>query len=199
MIYPPHCLGCGDFGLWLCRSCENRALNPGFDETRAWLGNYAEPALRTLIGDLKYHSASCLESSISDLLGSARQKLEPWIQATHPVWIMPVPGDERRVRERGIDHASNIARLVQAAYFPEARLSSALVRTKQVFANAQLPHEARQANLSRAFACIQPLDGEVLLIDDVFTSGATTRACSEALVGSGAGNVRIFTLATASE
>ncbi len=97
-----------------------------------------------------------------------------------------VPGRRRDVRERGYDHAEALARGVAGGLGLPARalLTHARPRPDQVGLDAA----ARRANLKGSFRAA-PCSGAVVLVDDVFTTGATAAACAAALETAGAERV----------
>ncbi len=112
--------------------------------------------------------------------------------------IVPVPLHWRKQWHRGYNQAELLAREVsQRRRIP---LLKALRRVKATVNQSGLTSAARRSNIAGAF---QPRAGidlqgkRVLLIDDVFTTGATAGACARALKKAGAGNVALLTLARA--
>jgi ComF family protein len=169
-----------------CHRCDSQS----FAAARA-VGVY-EHALRQSVLSLKRqpHVAPFL---ISLLLAAARR--EPLNKATR---IIPVPLHEQRARERGFNQAAIIAEaLAKALPLPldEATLSRPHASEKY---RAGLDPQGRRETVAGMFEVRHPklVAGEsVLLIDDVFTTGATVNACAEALLASGAGNVLVLTIA----
>jgi len=110
--------------------------------------------------------------------------------------IIPVPLYPRRLRERGYNQAYLLAQgLGKLVGLPVE--DDALVRVKDSApqARARSAIERRQ-NVRDAFACNQRLDGkQILLLDDVCTTGATLDACATALKAAGAGSVWGLTVA----
>lgn len=103
-------------------------------------------------------------------------------------WVsMP---DIRRMK-RGIDHGRILCEAVGSRTgFPVKQL---LVRTGRLHTQRGLSREARLRNLSGTLACPSKINGPVLLIDDVLTTGATASACAEVLMRAGAEAVFVLT------
>lgn len=109
----------------------------------------------------------------------------------------PVPLHFTRLMRRGYNQSAVIARMAARAsglaYEP-----AALRRVKRTPPQAALSRKEREVNLNGAFTVPRPggVRGKgVLLIDDVFTTGATAAACARALLDAGASKVNVFTLA----
>lgn len=162
------------------------------------IGWYAYPLWRKLLTALKYQSAWCLEEAFVSILKRLRQERRatwPWAQETY-LLIVPIPADPKRVRVRGFDHTQFLARLVQRVLVPWAEMSPVLQKTKKTFSNARLPADARrQLNIQGAFSCMQPITKPVLLIDDIFTTGATLEEGIRALRVAGCPRVFVLTFA----
>lgn len=198
-LYPPFCVGCGTDGSWFCRSCLT-ALSPAWSASRengflqCHLGSYADPLVRRLITTFKYRSAFCLGGAMREWVRRAGTPPRGLLEGD-PVWI-PVPTDETRSRSRGGDHALLIAQIVQSATAPQGVVKPVLIRTRKTDANALLPsNEARRGNLRGVIAATEPITRPCVLVDDVFTTGATALACVKALRSVGATDIRVFTLA----
>ena len=114
-------------------------------------------------------------------------------------WVVPVPGDRRRLRRRGLDHALLLARAVAAALGRRAVVRCGLRRVRRTRPQAGLSDQERRTNLAGAIAWrLGPLHGApVVLVDDVLTTGATARACRAALAAAGAGRVVVAVAARA--
>jgi len=111
--------------------------------------------------------------------------------------IVPVPLHPLKQREREFNQAERLAaRLSDATRIP---LNKRLLRRVR-FTNTQtrLTRPERAANMRGAFAMRHGarLNGErVVLVDDVFTTGATTSVCAQTLLAAGAGKVCVWTVA----
>jgi len=108
--------------------------------------------------------------------------------------ITPVPLHPQRLKQRGFNQS-----LLLAQAFPEANLERELLtRVRHTPPQTGLNPKERQENVKRAFVVPQPdkLKGKkILVIDDVFTTGATVRECARVLIKTGARQVNILTVA----
>jgi len=125
----------------------------------------------------------------------AMRDLEP---LTGQVSLIPVPLGFRRARERGYNQSERIAaslgRLIGAPVRPDL-----LRRTRETQTQTALPPEARAANLAGAFACTGAGGVAAVLVDDVFTTGATLVSAGAAVAAAGAASVDGITFARAIE
>lgn len=106
-----------------------------------------------------------------------------------------VPMTESEERQRGFNQSELLAR--EVADRLGLPLLPALVKTKDTSAQKQLTRKEREENLKDAFACVfkEVKYRSILLIDDVFTTGATANACAKALTEAGASEVSVLTAA----
>lgn len=190
IVFPPRCAACRRAGSWFCESCfSNIILEPdlalleGF-ESCVSLVPYSNREMRILLTRLKYRSASCLIPVIRSVLQKSHFVADPaWTVA----WI---PASEKRIQERGLDHARLIASIISS------NPMCLLERTRHTQANATLDDpELRKGNVTGAFRAIGPVPEQVVLVDDVRTSGSTAEACAAALKEAGVKRIKLFTLA----
>jgi ComF family protein len=113
-------------------------------------------------------------------------------------FIVPVPLHWHRQWRRGYNQAELLAR--EVSRHRRIPILNALRRRKATANQAGLTSAARRLNIAGAFQSRDGIDlrgKRVLLIDDVFTTGATASACALALKKAGAGTVSLLTLARA--
>jgi ComF family protein len=110
--------------------------------------------------------------------------------------LVPVPLHPKRLKQRGFNQA-----LLLAKAFPQVRLGrQALTRVRYTVPQVELKPKERRDNVKGAFAVPDPalVKGKnVLLIDDVYTTGATVRECAKVLRRAGARQVEVLTVARA--
>jgi ComF family protein len=173
-----------------CANCAGMDLH--FSSARSVV--YAQGPVLEVIHRYKYHRAFWFEPLLTGWLS---ERARPVLAETKWDWIVPVPLHSTKQREREFNQAERLARgLSEATRIP---VNSGLLK-RQVFTESQtlLSRDERQANVRRAFGVNnrQTLKGErVVLIDDVFTTGATANACARALRAAGAGEVCVWTVA----
>ena len=115
----------------------------------------------------------------------------------HGHLIVPVPLHPRRLAARGFDQAWLLAREVAKALGATAH-ARAVRRIRATPPQVGLGRAAREANVRGAFQARATVAGrDVLLVDDVLTTGSTLRACAEALMLAGARSVRAVVVARA--
>lgn len=114
------------------------------------------------------------------------------------VVLVPVPTTKKRLRERGFNQAALLAQgLGDALGMPVADV---LERIGEQEAQAKLPAEKRMHNLTGCMRCNCAMEGKkVVLVDDVYTTGATAQEAARALLAAGAARVGVFAAAQAIE
>lgn len=201
LLFPPHCVGCGTRGAWLCPSCMDDILffeppwPPLLDEIYPLQGVRAaahlSSPLRQAIHRFKYGGLRVLSPVLGEMLYDCWDA-EPW-----PVdVIVPVPLHPQRQRERGYNQSALLAReLAHHTRLPVAE--GTLLRITPTPPQVGLKAIERAENVRGAFRCQNDAlaKKQVLLVDDVLTTGATLRACAEALLQGEAQAVWGLTLA----
>ncbi len=110
--------------------------------------------------------------------------------------LVPVPLHPRRLRERGVNQAELLCRLVGKAN--GVPILPALTRARNTKRQSGLRPADREGNVRDAFIAAKSVKGlRLLLVDDVRTSGSTARACAKALNEAGAAEVSLLTAAVA--
>jgi ComF family protein len=173
----------GDGECTVCR--ENQA---NFNSVYSF-GSYQD-SLQQLIHLFKYSKIESLAQPLSRLLIRAL----PLDQNFDAVLAMPMHWRKRW--ERGFNQSELLAAPIAKRF--GLKLSSNLRRNRYTAPQAGLNEAARRANLRNSFRVVKPeqISGRrVLLIDDVFTTGATLRAATAALKTAGAAHVSALTLA----
>ncbi|HEY3119115.1 MAG TPA: ComF family protein [Vicinamibacteria bacterium] len=173
-----------------CARCR-RGRNP--IAAGASLGPYEGP-LRTAIHELKYRGRRRVAGRLAEaLLG--RPEVTPVLGGG--ALLVPVPLHPRKRRERGFNQSELLAEAISArAGVPLVK--DALVRRRETGTQTGLSAAARRANVRGAFAVRRRarIEGQrIVLLDDVYTTGATALACAQALLAAGAREVRLLTLA----
>jgi ComF family protein len=117
-----------------------------------------------------------------------------------PTVIIPVPLSRRRALERGFNQAEIIGKTV-AKFAGVPMYANGLVRTVHSAAHRiGMDMKARELTVKKSFAVTRPkliAGKDILMVDDVFTSGSTTSNCAKVLKDNGAVRVNVLTLARA--
>jgi ComF family protein len=195
-IRPPFCERCGlpfEGDITTAFECTNcREMELHFSSARSAV--VAKTIVLEIIHRFKYQRELWFEPFLADLL--LREAL-PVLRGQKWDFIAPVPLHPVKQREREFNQAGVLARyLSNAATIP---LNDKLLRRVSPTATQTLlTREQRAENMRGAFAVRNgaKLNGEkVIILDDVFTTGATTSACAKALKTAGAGDVCVWTVA----
>ncbi len=106
--------------------------------------------------------------------------------------VVPVPLHRSRLRKRGFNQAELLARGVAGGL--RATVSDTLEVVRSTRDQIELSAAQRRANVAGAYKAKAPLRGKILLVDDVFTTGATMNACAEVLLRAGAREIHALSL-----
>lgn len=187
-LAPSRCAACGDSGAPLCEACAaalEAAPQPLLAGVRAAFVYDTE--VRQVLHHGKFRDCRSALRTLA-WLGAAR--LRPPTGAV----VVPVPLAKRRLTERGYNQADIVAAAL--AGFHRLPVARALARTRETPAQSTLDRRGRQASVVDAFVATRAAHGlNIWLIDDVLTTGATTRAAKHALLEGGAHHVEVAVLA----
>ena len=194
LIYPCYCRGCGKFGEVFCCRCYNynKALNPPFsrallpDFHKLFVCGLRERALREMISEYKFHSRrQYAPVFVKMMVETISSELPP------ETIIVPLPTIGKHIRSRGFDHIAFLcSELSRASGFSVVPLLLRARETIQVGkSNAIRRVQAREAfslNL-QAFSSFSPADLKrpILIVDDVWTTGASMKSASFILRSAG--------------
>jgi ComF family protein len=184
----------------LCYPC--RMAPPMFE--RAVAHALYQDQLRELIHLLKYERMAATATLLGPMLAQAILTLQP--EAARDLIVVAVPLFPAKQRQRGYNQSELLAGAAIAALHRTApgwhlrRIPGILERQRDTASQFELTPHGRRRNLQGAFAVrpnALPIGCEVLLIDDIYTTGATARECARVLRRAGARKVWVATLARA--
>ena len=216
LVFPPTCPGCETMGYRWCENCQKSVIRmstevcqvcgepskvalcercsssrPAFVQMRSW-AVFKQP-VRNALHSLKYRQNVGLGQSLAESISSSLIKLNWPVQV-----VVPIPLSEQRQRERGYNQVGLIARplanLHHLAYLPHG-----LRRSRHTRSQVGLSIDERKRNLQNAFLSEPKLvrGKNILLMDDVCTTGATLVDAARALTEAGAKSVYAYTVARA--
>ncbi len=155
-----------------------------------------EGALKNCIGEFKYRGNRKLVRVFDDIIRHFLAGNGHKIHAADSL-LLPVPAHTLRRRSRGYNQAELIAGAL-AEQISAPVLSRSLLKIRDTLPQAGLSREERMENLKGAFRIVdkRSVTGrDMIVVDDVMTTGATIETCAEELLRAGARSVRAFTLA----
>lgn len=208
-VFPPECMGCGEPGFLLCAACESQIqylerdlcslcgyprggsrvcpgcghLSPHFTEIRS-LAVYSG-CIRTAVQRLKYQNDLSIGALFTDALCGIVQSNSWKVDL-----IIPVPLSQERYASRGYNQAAVLARpmalQLDCAFDPKS-----LTRNRNTTSQVELDAETRRKNLEGVFSAGgHALEGKnILIVDDVITTGSTINECAKAVEEAGAKEV----------
>lgn len=191
-VFGAECLGCGKaterLDPWLCADCvkelEREALECHNPTPDAYSLYPMRPLTRKLVHALKYKGIPGMATYLVRHSLAARGGLSAseLTLLPRPLYFVPVPLHRARFRERGYNQAEKIAAAL--ATVTGGRVCRWLKRKSFVVSQTKLTKDQRERNVAYAFLSALPKDvptcGTVVVVDDVFTTGATTGACLDA-------------------
>jgi ComF family protein len=185
----PLCPRCGQPGGdgVACRICAPWPEGLARVRSAVWL----EGGARRAAHQLKYGGWTRL----ADSMAAAMRGLEP---LTGQVCLIPIPLGARRRAERGYNQSECLAAALAARVGGAVR-TDLLRRARDTRTQTALTPEARQANVAGAFTAVGRPPARAVLVDDVFTTGATLSAAAAVLCAAGAETVEAVTFARAGE
>ncbi len=175
----------------LCRYCQRQLQDSQLTTPdRSWQGDLPlfawgkyEGGVKRSIGKLKYDGHQEIASLYGEWLADSWQQAQQIAIPTNKLIVIPIPLHAEKMATRGFNQAELIAH--SFCRFTGAKLDLSLQRTRSTVAQFGLSKSARQENVAGAFA-IDPKSTlkpgvTVLLIDDIYTTGATVRSAADVL------------------
>ncbi|MDG4664295.1 ComF family protein [Mycobacterium sp. 236(2023)] len=204
LVLPLQCGGCDAAATAWCSDCakdllvkkdEPHLVTPRLDPgvPVLSLGRYAGPRRQAIIA-LKEHGRSDLQHPLAEALHHAIDNLLDWGVLATPLALVPAPTRRSAARRRGGDPVTRIARL---AAQPQMEVAPVLRYKAFTRDSVGLSSANRQRNVAGRVRLARPVTGQVVLVDDVVTTGATATESVRVLQTAGADVVAVLTLANA--
>lgn len=205
-LFPPRCLSCRDYverrGAW-CTDCAQRLCGlhrivqlRGMTACSAgiWAFGYYREGVRDLVRALKYQGKKEVLPYLHAMLAAGDEVFE---QLPKPLIAVPVPLARERERLRGFNQVAEIFGPWLARH--SVPLVPLLCRTRETAPLYERTRAERRKELRGAFSLCAEADiggRDILLVDDIMTTGTTLEECARMLRHAGAGRVYAFVLAS---
>lgn len=204
ILFPRHCFHCHERGSYLCAKCLELFHQAEELETPNSFAvfSYHEPPIKKAIWALKYKGITSLATELSALLYDYFAEELAWRfpQQTKKYLIVPAPASKKHQRQRGYNQAELLARHFAQKDKENFELTTNVL-LKIISTPTQVSLKNRQRrlqNLHGAFMVTNPekISGrQIILIDDVITTGATIAEARRVLKKAGAKQVIALALA----
>jgi ComF family protein len=204
ILFPPACSVCGKIDKnWLCPKCKTRVerlekscivdIEKKKYEKLLYIFKY-ESLIRKLILRYKFSNKAYLNHFFANVISQNEKNCKLLKQYD---LIIPVPMHKKKMKKRGYNQTELVANELEKNLNIPARndiLSKVINTTTQ----SKLGGKARQSNIQHAFFIkndIEVEDKKIILLDDIYTTGATSEECSRVLKEAGAREVLVLVLA----
>ena len=215
LIFPKRCVSCGAFGKYICNKCfakieiVEKPICPICQ--RQAIGGKTHPRctgkfrldglvvackykgpIKLAIKKVKYKWVYDIEKVLVNLLASQIWKFD----LPQDSILIPIPLSKKRKNWRGFNQAEILAKTLSKKF--NVSYSASLIRMIDTRTQVGLTKEERRENVKGAFAGRKAQgkrDKNIILVDDVYTSGATMMEAAKVLKNGGAGNVWAMTVA----
>ncbi|MGU3500243.1 ComF family protein [Mycobacterium sp. C31M] len=206
LMLPVECGGCGAPSTRWCPTCDvelrvrataPRVVTPRLDPgvPVLSLGRYAAGRRLAIIA-MKERGRTDLSAPLGAALGIGLDRLLTWGLVDTPLTVVPAPTRRLAARRRGGDPVTRMATRA-AADLPDVTVVRALRLTGFARDSVGLSSADRQHNLAGRVRVTRPVDGAVIVVDDIVTTGATARESVRALQTAGVAVQAVLTLADA--
>ena len=193
LLFPHSCRGCGLIGEVLCECCKNNIIKnrESLKKSNMYMVSSRNGLLDELIQDYKYHSIRALAKPLAEMLDAVIPRNLPKNSI-----IVPLPTATNHIRSRGFDHTYKIAK--NLGKIRGLKVEKLLLRNKntvQVGADRKTRlNQAENAYILNSKIEIKK-DTTYILLDDVWTTGASITAAKNLLQKAGAKNIKVAVLA----
>ena len=209
-IFPKTCGICGKVGNYICENCKMFLQNKNIyydrlesyktDSTKFfnyhyYLFSYEEPIRRKII-EYKFKNKPYLFHMFSEFFVK-NEKVSRFLK-THCDIIIPVPMTKKKVAKRGYNQSALIAKEIAKNYEKLTYNSNILIKQKENKTQSTLGKKERIENVKNVYKIQNEQtikEKNIVLLDDIYTTGATANECSRMLKNAGAKEVSIFTIA----
>ncbi|MBR2839979.1 ComF family protein [Candidatus Saccharibacteria bacterium] len=208
LLAPHSCRGCDALGSALCDRCKKyilthqhnlcphcKADNPTGDCPACpdlpptFIGGERSGLLGDIIHDYKYHSIRALAYPLAEIMAHALPTFQ------QPTYIVPLPTISSHIRTRGFDHTLLVARrLSKLTSYPVRSLLIRAKNTVQVGATSTTRRKQASTAYQLSPKCLIDQEAIYILLDDVWTTGASIRACQKLLEKAGATHLALALL-----
>ena len=197
LIFPPCCAVCKTGTKEpLCQSCLQK-----IKFMKPHLGIYSasiyDGVLREAIHQFKFNNKKQLAEPLGILLVNYLSQI-PGLRLEEVDAIIPIPLHPNRHRRRGFNQTELLAKVITR--YHNIPIKSVLSRIHDTKAQFDLPREERFNNIQGAFQVVDQkavFNQRLLLLDDIYTTGATMSECAKTLTSAGARRIEIVTLSRA--
>jgi len=213
LVFPRRCVVCGADGVVLCGGCETglqRLTGPRCERCgapTAWPVERCRECAGRRVAFASARAAVAYDDSAKRLVGAWKERgqrklaaiaaelVDGAVARPSAYTVTFIPADENRLLERGHNPAQRLA--IELGIRWQLPVVPLLVRAPGRAAQKGLTLAERRKNVRGAFAATGPVPRTVVLVDDVYTSGATVSAAATALRKGGARRVEVVTFARA--
>jgi len=199
LFFPKHCFNCQQEGEYLCPDCQacleissiHQKEKYSCLDDLCFATDYQKPLVKKLIKLFKYEPfIKELAITLTSLIIEHFQLLDQKPDFSDFV-LIPVPLEKRRLKWRGFNQAEEIAKEL-SSFLTIPLINNVLIKTRETLPQVELSDEERKENIKGAFFCQSPekiKKRKILLVDDVYTTGATMTEAARVLKKSGAKEV----------
>jgi len=205
IFFPSFCAGCKKEGSFLCKNCKYKIeifKTPSHFPKKAKIkkfycaAEYKNETLKKLIHDFKYKHIKEIQNELSDII-IKHLKLVNFTPSENQI-LVPVPLHKKRFKKRGFNQSELLAEKIGRHF--NIPVKTKLIKRKKDTKHQTLQEkkEKRKENLKDAFVLISKekiTKKEIVLVDDVITSGATLKECAKTISRASPQNISAIVVA----